>query len=181
MIESLMCLLEYVFSTPGSTAIFFSVTISSLLSVLIFLATGWRDRKKAQKELRLEKVEELFSKIHQYSRTAKKYLWSIERQDQKIVQDWKLAEEARELIYECEIYKNLYFPDLPLDTAHQYAEMERIGGECNKIWMKVPKGLDVNVQDRLDACKLAGKEVQKLDNLLKPITEWCLNTAKTSR
>lgn len=181
MIESLMCLMEYVFSTPGSTAIFFSVTISSLLSVLIFLATGWRDKKKAKKELRLKKVEELFSKVHHYSRTAKKYLWSIKRQDQDVIRDRQLAEEARELIYECEIYKNLYFPDLPLDPAHQYAEMERLGGECDKIWLRVPKGLAVDVQYRLNACKSAGNEVQKLDILLKPITEWCLNAANSSR
>lgn len=181
MIEKMMSLLEYVFSTPGSTAIFFSVTTSSLLSVLIFLSTGWRDKRNAKKELRLKKVEELFSKIHLYSRTAKKYLWSIKRLDQDVIRDRHLAEDARELIYECEIYKKLYFPDLPLDPAHQHAEMERLGGECDKIWLRVPKGLDVDVQHRLDACKLAGNEVQKLDNLLKPITEWCLNAAKFSR
>ncbi|WP_420592195.1 hypothetical protein [Bacterioplanoides sp.] len=181
MIERLVCLVEYVFSTPGSTAIFFSVTISSLLSVIIFIATGWRDKNKAKKELRLKKIEELFSKVHEYSRTAKKYLWSIKRLDQDVVRDRKLAEDARELIYECEIYKNLYFPDLPLNPTHQYAEMERLGGECDKIWLRVPKGLDAEVQHHLDACKLAGKEVQKLDNLLKPITEWCLNEANASR
>lgn len=59
--------------------------------------------------------------------------------------------------------------------------IERLGGECDKIWLLVPKGLDVDVQLRLDACKSAGNEVQKLDNLLKPITEWCLKAAKSSR
>lgn len=181
MFEKLAFLFEYIFSTPGSTAVFFSVTISSLLSVFIFLATGWRERKKNKKELRLKKVEEVFLKVHQYSRTAKKYLWSIERQDQDVVRDRKLAEDARELIYECEIYKNLYFPDLPLEPAHQYAELERLGGECDKIWLRVPRGLDMDVQLHLDACKLVGNEVQKFDELLKPIMEWCLNAAKSSR
>ena len=181
MNDKILELFEYIFSTPGSTAIFFSIIISSILSILIFLASGWRERRKASREFKLKKIEELFYMLHRYSRTSKKYLWSIKREKQNIVRDRQLAEEARELLYECEVFKHLYFKTLPLDTALQYAEMERIGGECDKIWMKVPAGSEIDIQHNLDACKAVGNEVKKLDDHLKPIIDKCLEIAENNR
>jgi len=128
-----------------------------------------------RKKLEIEKIETFYLKFHQYSRTAKMYLWSIGREGDDIVVDRQLAVEAGELLYECEVYKLLYFSDLPLEPSIQHAELLRVGGYCERHWNRLPKGVDLKTQDTLDVHKLCGNEVIKLDKLLKPVFDWCKN------
>lgn len=77
-----------------------------------------KEKVKAQNTLLLSKLEAALFKLHNYSRVSKKYLWSIERPKEygndKIVRDDATQSEARELIYEIEVYKKLYFQICPL-------------------------------------------------------------------
>jgi len=91
------------------------------------------------------------------------------------VRDNTLAEEARELIYERELYKHMYFQDFPLNSSDQYAKLERLAGERDKHWSTVD---EEEIQSKLDACKLVGNEVQEFDQLIAPINKWCLDAAK---
>jgi hypothetical protein len=136
-----------------------------------------RERERNKNSLLLDKIEHAIFKIHAYSRSGKKYLWSIKRDNQDIIRDKEASTEARELIYEIEVYKNIYFEEMPLDPSALYAELERLAGECDKHWMRVPKGENTDIQPKLDACKSVANEVQKLDALLAPVLEWCLKAA----
>ena len=149
--------------------------LSTLTATFVgaFLAFKFNS-KLEQKKLEREKLESLYNKLHAYSRAAKRYLWSVKIESGKTVRDNSLAEEARELIYECELYRNIYFEDVPLDPSYQYAELERLAGECDKHWSKVDKE---DIQSKLDACKFVGNEVQKFDHLIAPINKWCLDEA----
>lgn len=161
--------------TIPSSFEFLSRFLSTLTATFVgaFLAFKFNS-KLDQKKLEREKIEFLYNKIHSYSRAAKRYLWSINRESGKTVRDNSLAEESRELIYECELYKHMYFSDIPLDPSDQYAELEKLAGECDKHWSNIATGC---IQSRLDACKLVGKEVQKFDQLIAPINKWCLDAA----
>lgn len=159
---------------PGNYE-FLAGFLSTLTATFVgaFLAFKFNS-KLDQKKLEREKVEFLYNKLHAYSRAAKRYLWSIKRESGNTVRDNSLAEEARELIYECELYKHMYFEDVPLEPSYQYAELERLAGECDKHWSKID---EEDIQSKLDTCKLVGSEVQKFDQLIAPINKWCLDAA----
>jgi hypothetical protein len=136
-----------------------------------FLAFAYNS-KLDKKKLETEKIELLFNKIHSYSRSAKKYLISIDRKGNDTVREDSFSDEARDIIYECEILKLLYFKELPLDPSYQFAELERLAGECDKHWTQVPINSDLDA--RLNAYKLVANEIENFDVLLKPINDWCL-------
>lgn len=141
-----------------------------------------KEKEKAQNLMLLSKLEDALFKLHEYSRVSKKYLWSIKRpqehENDQIFRDEDARSEARELIYEIEVYKKLYFPDIPFEAMILHTEVERIAGECDKHWMRVPSKAACDINSRLEACKSVANEVQKLDTLLTPIFDWCLEKAE---
>ncbi len=159
---------------PGSYE-FLASFLSTLTATFVgaFLAFKFNS-KLDQKKLEREKVEFLYNKLHAYSRAARRYLLSIKKESGKTIRDKSLAEEARELIYECELYKHMYFGDIPLNPSEQYKDLERLAEECHKHWSEVNEN---DIQSKLDACKLVGNEIRKFDQLIAPINKWCLDAA----
>jgi hypothetical protein len=171
-------IIESILSTPSSTAIFFSVITSTVLTLILFIATGYRDRKRHKRENELKKIEELFNRVHNYSDAAKKYFWSIKIEGNNTVRDRTMEQKARDLLFQCDIYKDLFFPKMPLDTTQQNAEMYGIAGECDKIWLSVLQDENEDSQVTLNATKRIAGEVTKLDGHLEPIRTWCIERAR---
>lgn len=169
---------ETILSTASSKAIVFSVLTSSILTLLLFIVSGYRDRSRFRRENELKKLEELFKLIYSYSDTSKKYFWSIEPDGSDIVRNQKLKQEARDLLFQCDIYKDLFFPDMPIDTTQQNAEFYRIAENCEKIWIRVIQDSCDDIQVTLDATKIIATEVENLDSQLNPIKKWCTSRAK---
>lgn len=138
-----------------------------------------REKQKNTNAMLLAKMEAAIFKLHNFSRASKKYMWSIQRQGGKITRDNDAQSEARELIYEIEVYKKLYFPAMPLQASSLHAEVERGAGECDKHWMRVSQAEPPVIEERLEACKSVGNEVGKLDSLLEPIFDWCFELTET--
>lgn len=182
--EALGTFFYEMFANVSSRAIIFSVVTSSLITLLVFYLNQRAENIRVRRKTTLEKIELLFSKVDQYSRVAKSYLWSYEIEGQEVTWNPELATHARELVFECATYKDLYFPSLEFDPGWQYAELERVAGRCQEIWRGYLNKLETILDEAhdpvaiLEEHKLIAKQVCNFDTLLKPVREQCLEIAR---
>jgi hypothetical protein len=184
--ESLGTFFCEMFANVSSRAIVFSVAASSFITLLVFFLNQRAENKRVKRKTTLEKIELLFSKVDQYSRIAKSYLWSYKIEGQEVRWSPELATHARELVFECATYKDLYFPSLEFDPAWQYAELERVAGRCHEIWITYLNKLETILDEShepvaiLEEHKLIAEQVCDFDRLLKPVRDQCLAIARTN-
>lgn len=139
-----------------------------------------REKDKNRNAILLTKMEAVIFKLHDFSRASKKYLWSYQWQGNDRIFDPQAQSESRELIYEIEVYKKLYFPNMPVEASTLHSEIERLAGECDKHWGKIQNSKpDTVCDDKLNACKSVASEIENLDQKLKPIFNWCIEEAET--